>query len=440
MNKATRQVNSSEIGITSEGSKDSGSVGVTAYLTANPSFKNARGITKPSDVKETGMNSLYSTSALLAPYSVNDDPKRINFIQIQNSHVIPIKEMHAPYIRTGYESVFALRVDSKYVTSAIDSGVVTNVTKDNVSISYKDKGTKKYKLKSWTSKEESGSCFEHKLVTNLKAKDKVVVGTTIVYDSAFFEPDIFDTTRVIYKAGTTLTTVLMEDQQTYEDSAAISSKVSNRLAANPVKVKSIVIDVTDNIYDMVSVGDKLDYNTVLFSMLDSITGDIDSMDAETRKLIKSIKTKSPKSKYTGTVTDIKIMYNAEPKEMSRTLRKIVEASDERLVKTSDYTGKVNGSYSIQGNSLIEGKAEIKIYIKTVDSMGIGDKGIVSNQLKFTVGEVFNYDMKTEDGTDIELVFSQRSVSARVTNSAELIGTTSMAMEKLTEKAVLEYFG
>lgn len=439
MNKSTRQVHSSEIGITSEGSKDSGSVGVTAYLTANPGIKNARGITKEVNTKEVGLNSLYGTSALLAPYSVNDDPKRINFIQIQNSHVIPIKDMRAPYMRTGYESVFALRVNNDYVTSATEEGVVEKITKDNVSIKHKSGKSVKYKLKSWTTKEESGSCFEHKLVTNLKVKDKISVGDTILYDNSFFEPDIFNSKRVIYKAGTSLTTVLMEDQQTYEDSAAISHKITGKLSAKPIKVKSIVVDVKDNIFDVVNIGDKVDYSTTLFSMLDSMTGDIESMDAETKKLIKSIKTKSPKSKYNGSIVDIKIMYNSELKDMSRSLKKLVNESDERLLMVGNHVGKVNASYSIQGKPLIDGKAEIKIYIKTTDTMGIGDKGIVSNQLKFTVGEVFNYDMIADSGDEIELVFSQRSVSARITNSGELIGTTSMLLEKLTQEAVNTYF-
>lgn len=439
MNKASRQVHSSEIGITSEGTKDSGSVGVTSYLSANPGLKNARGITKDVDLKEVGLNSVYGTSALLAPYSVNDDPKRINFIQIQNSHVIPINDMRGPYVRTGYESVFANRVNDNYVTSATEDGVVDKITKDNIIIKYKSGKTGKYKFKDWTTKEESGGCFVHKLVTNLKVKDKIIVGDTILYDAAFFEPDIFNRKRVIYKAGTSLTTVLMEDQQTYEDSAAISHKITGKLSTNPVKVKSIIVDVTDNVFDMVNVGDKVKYSTVLFSMLDGVTGDIEDMDAETKKLIKSIKTKSPKSKYDGEIIDIKIMYNSELKDMSRSLKKIITESDERLVKKSKYTGKVNASYSIQGKPLIEGKAEIKIYIKTVDSMGIGDKGIVSNQLKFTVGEVFNYDMIADSGDEIELVFSQRSVSARITNSADLIGTTSMLLEKLTQEAVKKYF-
>ena len=440
MNKATRKVHSSEIGITSEGTKDSGSVGITAYLSANPGFRSARGLTKDVDTKDIGLNSIYGTSALLAPFSVNDDPKRINFIQIQNSHVIPIKDMRAPYVRTGYESVFPLRADDKYVTSATGDGVVDKITKDNVSIKYKTGKTVKYKLRSWTSKEESGGSFEHKVVTNLKHKDKVVLGDTIVYENSFFEPDIFNPKRVIYRAGTTLTTVLMEDQQTYEDSGAISHKVTNRLSTNPTKVKSIVVDVKDNVYDMVNIGDTVDYSSILFSMLDSVTGDLDSMDAETKKLIKSIKTKSPKSKYNGKIVDIKILYNSELNEMSRTLKKLVNESDERLIKVTNHPGKVNASYSIQGKPLIAGKAEIKIYIKTLDNMGIGDKGIVSNQLKFTIGEVFNYDMITDSGDDIELVFSQRSVSARITNSSDLIGTTGMLLEKLTDKAIEVYEG
>ena len=72
-------------------------------------------------------------------------------------------------------------------------------------------------------------------------------------------------------------------------------------------------------------------------------------------------------------------------------------------------------------------------------MGIGDKGILSNQLKFTVGEVMNYDLSTLSNKPIDLLFSYRSVSARIVNSPQLIGTTSALLEKVTEDVVDMYF-
>jgi hypothetical protein len=73
-------------------------------------------------------------------------------------------------------------------------------------------------------------------------------------------------------------------------------------------------------------------------------------------------------------------------------------------------------------------------------MGIGDKAILGNQLKFTVGEVYEYDMKTMDNKEIDLVFSNTSIKARIVNSPDLIGTTSTLLSVITDKALDMYFG
>lgn len=74
----------SEIGIISEGSKDSGDVGVSAYLSANPTITNTRGNVGDFDIKEKGWGSVLSTSGLLTPFALTDDVKRLNFSSIMN--------------------------------------------------------------------------------------------------------------------------------------------------------------------------------------------------------------------------------------------------------------------------------------------------------------------------------------------------------------------
>ena len=73
-------------------------------------------------------------------------------------------------------------------------------------------------------------------------------------------------------------------------------------------------------------------------------------------------------------------------------------------------------------------------------MGTGDKCIVGNQLKCTVGEVFDYDMTTESGDKIDAVFSNLSISARIVNSPNLIGTTATLLKKIEDNVLKMYFG
>ncbi len=77
MNKASRAYHVNDMGIVSEATVDSSDVGVNAYLSANPQFASLRGL-PVLDSKEIKPSSLISTSALLAPGSDSDDPKRVN--------------------------------------------------------------------------------------------------------------------------------------------------------------------------------------------------------------------------------------------------------------------------------------------------------------------------------------------------------------------------
>ena len=66
----------SEVGIVSEGVKDSGDVGVSAYLSANPKILNARGIVDTNQ-KDLSTANIFSTSAMLSPSGDMDDGKRL---------------------------------------------------------------------------------------------------------------------------------------------------------------------------------------------------------------------------------------------------------------------------------------------------------------------------------------------------------------------------
>lgn len=77
MSKDTRVVNETDIGIISEATKDSGDVGITAQLTANPKLNTTRGLIGNIDLNNDGWSSLVSTSAMLAPFGLSDDVKRL---------------------------------------------------------------------------------------------------------------------------------------------------------------------------------------------------------------------------------------------------------------------------------------------------------------------------------------------------------------------------
>jgi hypothetical protein len=87
MVKRTRVFHPNDMGVISEATKDSGQVGITTFLTANPNLTGLRGLTAPYSPEKTGPSSLLSTSALLSPCADRDDPKRVSKIAPCNSNV-----------------------------------------------------------------------------------------------------------------------------------------------------------------------------------------------------------------------------------------------------------------------------------------------------------------------------------------------------------------
>jgi hypothetical protein len=77
MVKRTRVFLDSDVGIVSEGSTDSGTVGVNNLLSPNANFKNLRGVGDIKALKDIENSSLLSTAALLSPAANKDDPKRV---------------------------------------------------------------------------------------------------------------------------------------------------------------------------------------------------------------------------------------------------------------------------------------------------------------------------------------------------------------------------
>lgn len=78
MSKDTRVMHDSEVGVLSEATKDSGDVGITSYLTADPNIANTRGVIEKQ--REEAWSNLLSTNSLIAPFALTDDVKRLRII------------------------------------------------------------------------------------------------------------------------------------------------------------------------------------------------------------------------------------------------------------------------------------------------------------------------------------------------------------------------
>jgi hypothetical protein len=440
MNIDTRAMDPSEIGIISEANKDNGDVGLSSFLTGSPMMNDLRGLVSEPELSSISQANIYSTPGLMAPFVNKDDPKRASFSNIMASHIVPIDNAVIPFVTTGYDNTMAMKAGEKFAVYAKMNGRVTGLKTTGIDVTYEDGSKDSFSLGEWTSKEESGVCYTHNKVANVKGIGHAFkMGDCIAYDSLFFAPDIFDKTKLVYKSSTNLRIAKVIDRTTLEDSISFSDEVLTKLATTVTKTKSYIIKATDNLVSVLHVGEKVNPDTSLFVLLpDSYSDDI-GLDELSLETLKNIASTSPKAKVLGTINDVSIRYNCEKSDMSKTIRKLVNKSDSDTIDKTTFTGRVDNSYSVDGRRLEAGEVELKFYIKVYEHMGHSDKAIVGNQLKCTVGDIFSEDRTTISGKPIDGLFCAVAEGARIVESANLLGTTGLLCDGITELALAKFF-
>lgn len=442
MNKASRAYHKTDMGIVSEATVDSSDVGVNAYLSANPKFKNLRGIPIVDD-KAVPSSSLISTSALLAPGSDGDDIKRVNFVSVQQGHTIATDGYHQPVIRTGYEYVIPNRTTDVFAFTAKQNGKVISVTAKGIIVEYED-GTQKGVTLGRIYGKAEGSVYPHDIVTDLKVGDKISKGDTVAYNSGFFERDFLDPSKVLLKNSMLCKVALFESAQTHEDSCAISPELSMRMNAKTTKVRSFIVDFKQNLDSIAVPGEPVDPKKILMVIQDEITSSIGTFDRASLDALKRLSNQAPKAGYLGVLDKIEVYYHGDKADMSEGLRGLADVSDKLMAATCKAGGKpvisgqVDDEYSVNRVPLTLDKAEVRFYITVQTTAGTGDKLVAANQMKSVIGEVLDYQITTEDGTPIQMVFGTRSILARVVTSPFIMGTTATLLQVIQKKAVEAY--
>lgn len=116
------------VGILSESVPDSGKVGLTSFLTANPRINSLDGTYSPVENGEAlAPTQMLSAVGNLLPGLTQDDSKRCNYAAIQLAHHVPCQEGEVCRIRTGFESAIAHLTSDEFAYSAKANGVVIQI-------------------------------------------------------------------------------------------------------------------------------------------------------------------------------------------------------------------------------------------------------------------------------------------------------------------------
>lgn len=365
------------------------------------------------------------------------EPKRANFINIQMSHVLASPGYDVSPVRTGYEDVLAHRTDELYSYVAKGSGVVEKVLKDHIVVVYDDPNLGVEKVEIGVRYGVStGHAIKHVLVCDIAPGTKVKAGHVLVYNSGFFARNFIDTTQVTWKTGARVKVAFKDDEDTLEDSSAISKRISELLSVPTVEHKEITLSANESIHDLVSIGDRVAVNDILCNIEDATTSGSDLFDADTRNALRLMARNSPRSKVNGTVGSIKIRYNCDLEDMTPELRAVVERYDKARMSHDKALGRVPLTGFTPDLNIDEVK--IDIYIDYDLEFADGDKGVFGNQLKTVIRRIMAGTNRTESGIDIDALFGYQSVSARIVVSPEGVGTTIVLVELANKRACAAY--
>lgn len=443
MVKRTRVFHQNDMAVISEATKDSGQVGITTFLTANPKLTGLRGLTAPYNAEVDGPTSLLSTSALLSPCADRDDPKRVNFISIQKSSNTFAKGYQATPLRTGYEQILAHRTDEMFAHTAKQAGKVVSVTDKAIAVEYED-GTRRAFELGRVYGTVASLTLPHELLTTLKEGDSFANGDLIVYNKHYFDVDPLNPTSAVWKAGVLVKTAILESTDTLEDSSAISERIAALMATYSTTVRNISVTFGQSIHNLVRVGDEVDLESILCTIEEAETADSGLFDDESRGTLRFLAANTPRSKVKGVVEKIEVFYHGDLDDMSESLQAHAMVSDRqrrRLAKELQRTftsGKVDDAMRVEGNPLMPDNAVIKVYITEEVPAGVGDKGVFGLQLKTIFGRIMSGVNETESGTLVDAIFGYLSISNRIVRSPELMGTTNTLLRLITKRAVAAY--
>lgn len=445
MVRRTRAFHKSDLGIRSEATVDSGDVGINMYLSPNPNLTSLYGTAQGLDPKTAGTGRLLSTAANSAPFATYDDGKRVNFISIQQDHVVQSEGTEAGPISTGGDVAMGHRTDDLFSHAARGPGKIAEKSDTHVVIQYDDPKLGQDRVEIGRRfGTVTGKCVPHSVLCHLPVGAKVKATQIVAYNTGFYELDWRDPMNVRWKTGIQSYVVVMENNDTFEDASRISRSLAKRLTSPVSHIRTILVEFTQHVHQLVKAGDMVDVEDRLCYIEEGITGENSMFDDATVENLKRLSNRAPKAKYIGKVEKVEVVYFGEKEAMSGSLQKIASKYDAerskqvRIMESGEAkNGQIFSPARVDGQQVDIDMMAIRVFITGHNGMGDGDKLVVGNQLKSvitgTIEGVFQTEHTIFPGSapvDLDVMFSYRGINARIVESPILMGFGGMLLEAM----------
>lgn len=415
MVRRTRGMHENYAGIISEAGKDSGKVGFVTFLTTDAKLTDYYGnvdVTQEPTKSGYGsvtMNTLYGTT--------KDDTKRTLFAGVQRSQLMATVNYTSNPIRMSYDTVIANRTNETYSSLAKQNGTVTSIDPEyGMTVTYEDGTIGNFPLGTSFGK-GAGEYHKHVKITDLKVGDKFDKGWILAWDDLFFERDDLNPGKVVIKMCLLARIALFEDQTSFEDSIAVTNSFAERSAIPFMKIN------TANAYDdeivklFIKVGDKVEHDQVICDIENPTT----MLADEDQDLIglERYGIKQLKANMSGKVSIIEVLYNGDIASFHPETQKVIKKYDGVRAKKASFmedeapTGNVGGNTHVAKVDIYPGSVRINVYLEETLISTTADKLVIGNQMKGTIGYIYPYEIKTLDGRPVHMIFSVKSLLARM---------------------------
>lgn len=370
-----------------------GTVGVTRQATINMNIDTTRGYIKSIDGDTSKMNTantLTITEALSPMGSTHDDPMRVAMTFVQTSkHQVRTAKSDPLLVTSGADSVLPYLTTDIFCKKSEKAGTVTEVTDTYMTIAYND-GTNDYvDLSDRIEKNSDGGFFVGvKLDTDLKVGQKVTANQILAYDRKSFSNRAGESKLLTYDAGKLAKVAIINSDDNFEDSAMITTKMSEDMATDVILKEDRLLDCKTNIYNYLKKGAIVQQEDILYEtqtayeeedvnlLLKNLAGDNEQISKLGRRPVKS--------PVTGKIVGIKVYRSCELEDMSPSLQKFfkeMEAESRTTLKKLKELGIDDPTITGSAKKLEPiGKLKnapdsvlIEYYIEYHDIMAVGDK-------------------------------------------------------------------
>jgi len=302
------------------------------------------------------------------------------------------------------ESAITQHMSKDFIFTAEYNGEVVDIKNNIMIIKYENGMFASVDLNPQIKKNASSGFFiETQMTTKLKVGDKFSKGEVIANNPLAFTKDK-DSLSASMNLGVLTKVAVVANYDIYEDSTPVTQKMANKMATTMIMDKPVAltkntfVEYIVNVGDTVNVGDpliKFDETPDDPDVINFFASMRETMKGEADELMNASMT-SIKSKYHGTIADIKIYTTVEVDELSESLQKIVKDYQSKIKKNISVLNKyknpddnefykcgqmitespevVKTDYQgmLKGETVNEGVL-IVFYIKFKDIMKKGDK-------------------------------------------------------------------